>query len=159
MNDTPQLLHEVEQQEADIVFDFFTSEDALAIGNQLAKLARLQNKKIAINITVNRRQLFHYSHVGTSPDNNKWIRRKENTVYHFYKSSYHMALLVQMKNADFYQKYGVSKDDFAAAGGSFPITLRETGVVGTVTVSGLSQCEDHNLVVSVLKEYLEKSKK
>jgi uncharacterized protein (UPF0303 family) len=40
--------------------------------------------------------------------------------------------------------------DFAAHGGSFPIIVRGTGCIGAVTVSGLPQRDDHNLVVEAL---------
>ena len=43
---------------------------------------------------------------------------------------------------------------FAAHGGAFPVIVRGVGVVGTVTVSGLPQEEDHRLVVSVLRDFL-----
>jgi uncharacterized protein (UPF0303 family) len=39
-------------------------------------------------------------------------------------------------------------------GGAFPIIVRNVGVVGTVTVSGLPQEEDHRPVVDVLREFL-----
>ena len=43
---------------------------------------------------------------------------------------------------------------FAAHGGSFPITVRDVGVIGTVTVSGLPQAQDHALVVEALQTFL-----
>ena len=44
--------------------------------------------------------------------------------------------------------------EFAAHGGAFPVIVRDVGVVGTVTVSGLPQEEDHRLVVAVLRAFL-----
>jgi uncharacterized protein (UPF0303 family) len=40
--------------------------------------------------------------------------------------------------------------DYAADGGSFPLCVEGAGVVGSVTVSGLPQRDDHNLVVEAL---------
>jgi uncharacterized protein (UPF0303 family) len=40
--------------------------------------------------------------------------------------------------------------DFAAHGGSFPLRVAGAGVVGSVTVSGLAQRADHELVVEAL---------
>ena len=44
--------------------------------------------------------------------------------------------------------------DYTAHGGCFPIRVRGTGMVGTVTVSGLPQKEDHALVVETLGQVL-----
>ena len=46
------------------------------------------------------------------------------------------------------------EQEYAAHGGSFPIILKGSGVVGTITVSGLAQEEDHLLVVNTLRDYL-----
>ena len=61
-----------------------------------------------------------------------------------------------MKNAGqtMEEKYLVSSSDYAAHGGAFPLIIRNVGIVGTITVSGLPQQEDHELVVSTLKEFL-----
>jgi len=42
----------------------------------------------------------------------------------------------------------------AAHGGSFPVTVRDVGVVGTVTVSGLPQPDDHGFLVDQLTAFL-----
>lgn len=43
---------------------------------------------------------------------------------------------------------------YAAHGGCFPITIRDSGMIGTVTVSSLSQVEDHALVVEAIESFL-----
>lgn len=47
--------------------------------------------------------------------------------------------------------YAVSPADYADAGGSFPIRIEGVGVVGTITVSGLSQEADHRLATEALR--------
>jgi uncharacterized protein (UPF0303 family) len=38
--------------------------------------------------------------------------------------------------------------------GAFPVLVRGVGMLGTVTVSGLPQADDHRLVVDVLRAFL-----
>ncbi len=57
------------------------------------------------------------------------------------------------------EKYLISSSDYAAHGGAFPLIIRDVGVVGTITVSGLPQQEDHELVVTTLKQFLANSRK
>ncbi|MEH7223646.1 heme-degrading domain-containing protein [Bacillus sp. JJ1566] len=150
------LISEVQQQEAELLFNSFTSDDAMEIGTRLYQKAKLDNLKIAISISVNRRQLFHCSLAGATPDNDNWLRKKENVVYHFFKSSYQMALLMEVREQDLCQRFGLSSHDYVASGGSFPITLKSTGVIGAISVSGLPHEEDHAMVVNVIQEYLQK---
>jgi len=48
----------------------------------------------------------------------------------------------------------VHPQKFAAAGGCFPVIVEGIGIVGTVTVSGLPQVEDHRLVVTTIRQFL-----
>jgi uncharacterized protein (UPF0303 family) len=48
------------------------------------------------------------------------------------------------------EKYGLPTADYASHGGSFPLTVAGAGIIGTVTVSGLPQRADHELVVEAL---------
>ena len=88
---------------------------------------------------------------GTSKNNEDWVRRKENTVYDFEKSSYEMKLSMDLKQDDMWNRYGLEKGDYAQAGGSIPVFVSGTGMIGTVTVSGMAQSEDHAFVTEALK--------
>ncbi|WP_336314494.1 heme-binding protein [Vibrio tubiashii] len=48
----------------------------------------------------------------------------------------------------------IDATEYCAHGGSFPVRIKHCGVVGAITVAGLPQLDDHNLVVSVLRKYL-----
>lgn len=148
------LLKTLLKQEEELQFDSFNNEDAWQLGVMLIEKARANNFCITIDITRNRHQLFHYSFEGTSPDNDEWVKRKTNVVYRFGHSSFYIGRLLKYENSTIEDKYSVSPFEYSAHGGSFPVIIKNCGVIGTITVSGLPQADDHDLVVEVLKEYL-----
>lgn len=149
------LLRELELEEQQLQFTAFSNADALRLGIALVERARALGKAITVDITRNGHQLFHHAMDGTSPDNANWIRRKNNVVQRFGRSSWHVGTRYRSKGKSFEADSGLDTTDFAAHGGAFPLTIRGTGVIGTITVSGLPQQEDHALVTSVLRAYLE----
>ncbi len=92
---------------------------------------------------------------GTTPDNVEWIRRKRNVVQRFHTSSYAVGLRLQQKGTQLDEQVGIHPVDYAPHGGCFPLILRGTGCIGTITVSGLPQREDHALVIEALCQLLE----
>ena len=62
---------------------------------------------------------------------------------------YGMGLQMKLKGETLEQR-GHSLTDFAAHGGAFPIVVEGAGIVGSVTVSGLPQRQDHEFVVEAL---------
>lgn len=58
------------------------------------------------------------------------------------------------KGTTFEDSSRLDPDTYAAHGGAFPLTVKDTGVIGTVVVSGLPQIEDHRLVVEALEKFL-----
>jgi uncharacterized protein (UPF0303 family) len=44
--------------------------------------------------------------------------------------------------------------EFAGHGGAFPLLIRGVGLVGTVSMSGLAQADDHALIVAALQAQL-----
>ena len=91
--------------------------------------------------------LFYSALAGTSPDNAEWVRRKSNLVARFHRSSYGLGIEI---GAHLFEKYALPVADFAAHGGSFASCVQGAGVIGSVTVSGLPQRVDHELVVEAL---------
>ena len=155
MKKNESVIEEICRQEEALRFDRFGSEDALRIGQILIDLAKEAGVSYVIHISLNRRQLFHYSPEGVTPDNDNWARRKENTVYHFFRSSYRVTLELEDSGELLFPRYGLNDTDYVAAGGSFPIHVRGAGVVGAVTISGLPQEEDHAFVTRAIAQYLD----
>jgi uncharacterized protein (UPF0303 family) len=154
MEDYDQLLSELKHQEDELQFGEFTNDTALALGLRFVEAARKDNKALTIDICRNGQQLFHYAFAGTSADNDAWVKRKNNVVNRFGHSSYYMGTHHRARGTTFEEKSLLDPTEYAAHGGAFPIIIKNVGVVGTVTVSGLPQVEDHEMVVRVLREFL-----
>jgi uncharacterized protein (UPF0303 family) len=141
------------QQESTLTLPGFTPDIAWQIGTTLRDLAI--ERKYSLVIDVRRfgsphQQLFYYAFAGTTPDNQRWVARKINVVARFHKCSYHVGRLLEQSGLSFGERYNLPIEDYAAHGGCFPIIVAGAGIVGAVTVSGLPQREDHNLVVEAL---------
>ena len=152
------LLQQLLGEEQELQFTSFNEETAWKLGSQLVKKARSRNLPVTVDIMRGTHQLFHASLPGTSPDNDEWVKRKVRLVYRFGHSSFYMGQMLKSKGKTIEQSYLVSENEYAPHGGCFPIIIRDTGIVGTITVSGLPQEEDHKLVVQALRDYLAQEK-
>jgi len=138
------------EQERRLRFEHFTADIAWQIGTQLKALAELRNAAVTIEIRVNRELVFFYAMPGTAPTNADWARRKRNTVELMHKSSYRVGRELERDGGTLEDRMGLPLRDHAVHGGSFPLMVLGLGCVGTVTVSGLPQREDHAMLVEVL---------
>ncbi len=144
----------IARQEQDLQFDSFSNDTALEIGLKLITMARENKQSVAVNITRNGTVLFYHGMNGTSSDHQDWIRRKSNLVNRTGHSSFYIHTDVKNKGGDIDAIPTLDPREYAAHGGSFPLTIRGAGAVGTITVSGLPGPEDHALVVAALESYL-----
>ncbi|MFJ8144849.1 heme-degrading domain-containing protein [Streptomyces sp. NPDC096048] len=147
-------VEELEEQERRLVFRRFTNDDAWALGSLLVELARERQAPVAVDIHRAGQQLFHAALPGSTPDNDAWIARKRRVVERYGSASYLVGSRFRAKGTTFEDSSRLDADTYAAHGGSFPITVADVGVIGSVTVSGLPQLEDHRLVVEALERFL-----
>ena len=148
------LLKQLLQEEQELQFTTFSEDTAWKLGARLVDQASGQNLPITIDITRGAHQLFHASRPGTSPDNDEWIKRKVRLVYRFGHSSFYMGQMLKSKGKRIEEAYLVSESEYGPHGGCFPVILKGTGLIGTVTVSGLAQEEDHRFVVNAIRDFL-----
>jgi len=153
-----EILMELLQEEQELQFTKFNETTAWQIGSQLVERATSNNLPVTIDITRGDHQLFHASLHGTSPDNDEWVKRKVRIVYRFQHSSLYMGQLLKSKGRRIEEAYLLPESDYAPHGGCFPVFLKDTGMIGTITVSGLSQEEDHKLVVQAIRDHLAQEK-
>jgi uncharacterized protein (UPF0303 family) len=146
-------LEKIALQEKRLQFKAFDSKVAWIVGSKLKETAEKRNAAVAIDIQLNGHPLFFFAMPGTTPNNIDWIRRKRNVVVRFQRSSYAIGLTYERDQTTLQVKTGADLRDFATHGGGFPIFLEGTGCIGSITVSGLPQREDHMLIVSVLQDF------
>jgi uncharacterized protein (UPF0303 family) len=137
-------------QERELVLPEFDEDVAWNLGLRLRELASPRLLPVVIEVRRFGQQLFYTALNGSVPDNAEWVRRKGNVVARFHRSSYAIGLVLQQTNTTLAAKYDLPVAEYAAHGGSFPLRVAAAGVVGCVTVSGLPQRADHELVVEAM---------
>ncbi len=148
------VLEQLIAEQERLQFAHFDFDDAFAIGLDLVETARHEKLTITIDIAVNGQQLFHAALPGTSPDNDQWVMRKNRVVGRFFRSSFYIATLLEVKGKSIEEVYGLPSGDYAASGGAVPVTVKGGGVIGTITVSGLPHDEDHAMVVEAIRRHI-----
>jgi uncharacterized protein (UPF0303 family) len=143
-------LEQIALQEHELVLQNLDTETAWDLGLRLRTLAKERGLGVVIDVRRFGQPLFYAALEGTTPDHVEWVRRKSNVVARFHCSSYAIGLKEKIKNETLFQSQGLPVADYATHGGSFPLTVTGAGVVGSVTVSGLPQRADHELVVEAL---------
>jgi uncharacterized protein (UPF0303 family) len=147
-------LAELLAQEEELQFTTFSNTTAWELGCALVDAARRDRLAVTVDIRRGEQQLFHAALPGTAANNDVWIERKNRTVRRFGHSSFYVGAKHRVDGTDFAARELLDPREYAAHGGAFPVIVRDVGVVGTVTVSGLPQADDHRLVVEVLRAFL-----
>ncbi len=145
---------QITKQEEALRFAKFDESDAWALGSLMHQLATRKNLGLVFDISIGIRPMFYFAMPGTTPENPDWVRRKYNTVMRFHKSSYRVGREHDMRGNKFDSTRGLDPMEYASAGGSFPIHIIGTGVVGAVTVSGIPQRDDHNFATEAIATLL-----
>ncbi|OKL44320.1 heme-degrading domain-containing protein [Pseudovibrio exalbescens] len=154
-----ELLEKLLEQESRLQFAWFSHQRAWDLGVALKTAAEAEGASVAIDITLNGLTLFAFVLPGARGDNLEWVRRKKNSVTRYHHSTWYLANAYKAKGKNMYEGSGVDPKDYACHGGGFPLTVRGVGVVGSITVSGLPQEDDHRLIVEVLESFLDEGEK
>ena len=150
-----EILEQLLLEEQQLQFDAFNEDTAWQIGSWLVEYAIQKNLPITIDIRRGEQQLFHASRPGTSVDNDEWVRRKVRLVNRMGHSSFYLGQLLKSEGKRIEEMFLLPESEYAPHGGCFPILLKGTGMLGTITVSGLAQEDDHKVVTSAIRHYLE----
>ena len=143
-------LERIALQERELQLPRLDAESAWQLGLRLRTMAAERGLAIVIDVRRFGQPLFYAAMDGTTPDHVEWVRRKGNLVARFHASSYAAGLKEKIKQQTLAESQGLPVADYATHGGSFPLAVVGAGVVGSITVSGLPQRADHELVVEAL---------
>ncbi|WP_374946959.1 heme-degrading domain-containing protein [Agreia sp.] len=149
------LAARIEEEVSELQLDSFGPSDALRLGLILVRTGTQGTLPIAIDIRRGAQILFHVALEGAQADNDVWIARKSSAVERYGIPSLLLGTRPKIAGKRIEDEDWFDQTAYAAHGGGFPITVRGTGVVAVVTVSGLPQIDDHDLVVSALREFVE----
>jgi uncharacterized protein (UPF0303 family) len=134
-------LERVALQERELQLARMDEQMAWEIGLRLRTMAEERGLAIVVDVRRFGQPLFYTALKGTTPDNVSWVHRKSNVVARFHRSSYGVGLTMTQKNSSL-EANGLPINEYASVKGA--------GIVGSVTVSGLPQRADHELVVEAL---------
>lgn len=153
--DIDRELERVALQEERLRFTRFDAGVAWQLGLALRAAAEARGAGVALDIATPTYTLFSHAMEGAVPDNTEWVRRKRNVTLRFFRSSYAVGLELTRDGRTLKERFGLKDDDYMAHGGCFPVRLTGASlVIGTVTVSGLPQRDDHDLVSRTLAAFL-----
>lgn len=145
-----QDLARIALQEERLQYPSFDEAAAWRLGLRLRALAVQRGHALVIEVRRPAQPLFYAALPGSTPDSAEWVRRKSNVVLRFHRSSFAVGLDLEERKTSLVERWGLPVADYASHGGSFPIRVRGSGCVGAVSVSGLAQRDDHNLVVEAV---------
>lgn len=140
----------------------FDSNVAWEIGNIIrTNLQKFTRPAVVYVAHANSSQLLFFatSKPGTLPDNMHWVKRKEAVVLRWGRSTMGMRLSLQARGKTLQETFEMNDPSiYAVHGGGFPVKVKGVeGVVGVIVVSGLTQEDDHAVIVDGIKEYLAKN--
>ena len=143
-------LDRITEQQRRLRLSAFDEDTAWRLGSDLRRRAVDRGAAVTIEVRLGGETVFMHAMPGTSPANADWARRKRNVVELLHRPSYAIGLEAERDGQSVLELMGLPERDFACHGGSYPIVVDGVGCIGAVTVSGLPQRVDHELVVEAL---------
>jgi uncharacterized protein (UPF0303 family) len=134
-----------------ITLDTFNNGMALEMGLTVIELAKSRGQHIAVEICRLHHSVFLYVDEHLPADKHNWLRRKANVAKRFEESSLSVKNDLAEGGMSLEHPFGLDGKDFIAKGGSIPVFVNAAGMVATITVSGLRDEEDHQLIIDALK--------
>lgn len=134
-----------------LVLESFNEDAAWRLASLMREKAIASKMPIVIDIRQGDTPLVAIQLPGATAANFDWARRKRNLTLLVGESSWELSLKKAL-GTDFAELMGLDPRDYTPHGGCVPVRVKGvTGIVATVTVSGLPQELDHQFAVDSLK--------
>lgn len=134
-----------------IELDSFSNRIGLEMGLAIFNLAKERKQNIAVKVERLNHTIFLYVDENLPADKHNWLRRKANVTKHFEESSLCVKNDLTNGNMSLEKTFALDSKEYLAKGGSIPIFVENTGMIAIVTVSGLHDEEDHNIIIEALQ--------
>ncbi|OPB95776.1 heme-degrading domain-containing protein [Elizabethkingia occulta] len=134
-----------------IELDSFSNRIAFDMGVKIIDLAKSRNQHIAVEVCRLNQTVFLYVDDTLPVDKHNWLRRKANISRQFEESSLSVKKDLKDGNMTLEKTFGLDEKDFLAKGGAIPVFIKNGGMIAVITVSGLHDEEDHNIIIEALK--------
>lgn len=134
-----------------IELESFSNRIAFDMGVKIIDLAKSRNQHIAVEVCRLNHTIFLYVDDTLPVDKHNWLRRKANIARQFEESSLSVKNDLKEGSMGLEKTFGLDGKDFLAKGGAIPIFVKNGGMIAVVTVSGLHDEEDHNIIIEALK--------
>ena len=150
-NQTKQNIEMKEETLRKIELEKFDNRIGLEMGLAIVNLAKERNQNIAVQIERLNHIIFLFVDDNLPADKHNWLRRKANVTKHFEESSLSVKYDLQNGNMTLTKTFALDEKEYLAKGGAIPIFVKNAGMIGIVTVSGLHDEEDHKIIIDALK--------
>lgn len=84
-------------------------------------------------------------------DKHNWLRRKANISRQFEESSLSVKKDLKDGNMTLEKTFGLDEKRFSGKKAGYTCFIKNGGMIAVITVSGLHDEEDHNIIIEALK--------
>ncbi len=133
-----------------IELEKFTNTIGLEMGMAIVNLAKERNQNIAVQIERLNHTIFLFVGDGLPKDKHNWLKRKANITKHFEESSLSIKEDLANGNMTLGKTFALDENEYVAKGGAIPIFVKTAGMVAVVSVSGLKDVDDHQIILDAL---------
>ena len=142
------------QEELQLTFDSFSRADAFRLGQIINDVSASFPAPLATEIVINGLVVYRYFQDGSLPDSTLWLQRKRNAVELMQMSSLRFGYWLS-ENNETLESRKLDSTQYAPGGGGMPIVIKNTGMIGSICVSGEpNHLNDHEIVVTAIKQLI-----